>query len=90
MSTPVALADLDWHDDALDMIQAWAASGLSFTAEDVRRAMRPAPFPNDYGNAFQSARRLGYITSVGFKESEQPSRKGGVIRVWTAADWRAA
>ena len=86
MTTPLALEDLSWHSDALDMLAAWAASGLSFTAEDLRRSMRPAPFPNDWGNVFQCARRAGLITTVGFKESEQPSRKGGVIRVWVAAD----
>ena len=85
MTRPLALEDLDWHNDAINMIRAWAESDLPFSSDDLRRSMRPAPNPNDYGNVFQAARRLGFITSVGFKESNQPSRKHGVVRVWVKA-----
>lgn len=71
-----------WHADALDVIKAWAATGSPFTAEDLRQSMRPAPGDKCPGNAFQAARRAGLITSVGYKESTDRSRKGGVIRVW--------
>lgn len=84
MSQPTALEDLTWHADALDVIRAYAASGLHFTAEDLRRSIRPAPQPNDIGAAFRAARALGIITALGFRESTTPSRKCGVIRVWAS------
>ena len=85
MPRPVALEDLCWHEDAVDMLTAWAASGLLFTAEDLRRSMRPAPSDKAPGLAFQAARRAGLIAAIGFKESTDKSRKGGVIRVWKGA-----
>lgn len=75
----------EWHADAVAMLTAWAASGLPFTAEDLRKSMRPAPSDKAPGNAFQAARRLGLITCIGYKESTDRSRKGGIIRVWTGA-----
>ena len=83
--TAAVLEDQSWHTDALNVIGAFAASGLTFTAEDLTRSIRPAPNPNDVGNVFQSARRAGLITCVGFRESSTPSRKGGVIRIWQKA-----
>lgn len=89
MSTPIALADLDWHEDAVNMIAAYAASGLTFCADDLRRSMRPAPNPNDVGNAFAAARQRGIITATGYTESTAPSRRRGVIRVWRGNKERA-
>jgi hypothetical protein len=83
--TAMVLADTDWHEDALNIIRAFAASGLTFTADDLRNSIRPAPQPNDIGNVFQSARKAGMITCVGFRESMVPSRRRGVVRVWERA-----
>ena len=85
MSQPAALEDLSWHSDAADMIAAYAASGLTFSAEDLRKALRKPPQPNDIGAAFRAARVKGIITATGFRESTTPSRRGGVIRTWVAA-----
>ena len=85
MNTPAVLQDLDWHADALAMIEALAASGLQFSADDLRKSIRPAPQPNDVGAVFRAACTRGLITTCGFQESSTPSRKGGVIRVWQRA-----
>ena len=82
MATPMALEDSDWTDDAQDWMRMWAASGLHFTAEDMRRAFRLPPHPNMTGAAFQTARHHGLIRAVGFTESTTPSRNRAVIRVW--------
>ena len=84
MTRPAVLDDTsEWIADAVNMIRAYAASGLSFTAEDIRRSMRTPPHDNNMGAAFRTARTLGLITTVGYKESSEPSRKGGLIRVWS-------
>lgn len=85
MTRPAVLEDLSWTDDAVNMLAAYAKSGLVFTAEDLRQSMRPAPNANQYGAAFRAARQLGIITATGHKESTTPSRRRGVIRTWTAA-----
>lgn len=82
MTRPMPLEDIGWHDDAVNMITAYAESGLDFTAEDLRRSIRPAPNPNDYGAAFRAACQTGLIAVTGYKESSEPSRKGGLIRIW--------
>ena len=75
----------EWHQVALNWIATYAASGLKFTVEDIRHAMRPAPSGSCYGNAFQAARKAGIITCAGYTESNTPSRKNGVIRTWVGA-----
>ena len=85
MTRAAVLEDTSWHADAVDTIAALAETGVTLTAEDLRRLMRPAPSPNDVGAAFRAARLLGIITSTGFRESTTPSRKGGTIRTWTAS-----
>ena len=85
MSTAAVLEDPAWHEDALNTIRAFAASGLTFTADDLRNSIRPAPQPNDIGTVFRAARTLGIITCTGYTESKAKSRKHGVIRIWERA-----
>ena len=82
MVSPAALEDLDWNQDALNWLEAYAWSGLDFTADDLRKSFRPPPHGNMTGAAFQTARKLGIIRPVGFTESNTPSRRHSVIRVW--------
>ncbi|WP_104086528.1 hypothetical protein [Arthrobacter sp. GMC3] len=82
MASPAALEDLDWPTDALNWLEAYAWSGLDFTADDLRKSVRPAPHGNMVGGVFQAARKLGIIRPIGFTESNTPSRKHSVIRVW--------
>ena len=83
---PAVLEDTAWIEDALNMLTAYAASGLMFSAEDLRDSMRPAPNPAQVGTAFREAHRLGIIRPTGYKESSTPSRRHGVIRTWTAKE----
>lgn len=82
MPSPAALDDLTWSDDAQDWLRLWAASGLTFTAEDMRRCFRLPPTPNMTGAAFKAACAQKLIEPIGFVESTTPSRNGAVIRVW--------
>lgn len=84
MTRPAILDDTsEWIQDAVNMIRDFASRPESFTAEDLRRSMRTPPSDNNMGAAFRTARTLGIITTVGYKESAEPSRKGGLIRVWS-------
>lgn len=80
-----ALEDVDWHEDALATIEGLANAG-QFTADDLRREMRPAPHPNHVGAAFTAARRLGYIEAVGHTTSTSKTRHRGTLRTWRRAD----
>lgn len=78
-----ALEDNDWHEDAVSTIIGLAHAHPEFTADDMRREMRPAPHPNAPGQAFAAARNLGYIEALGDKASASKSRKHGRLRTWT-------
>jgi hypothetical protein len=84
MGQPAVLEDETWKDDAANMIAAYAASGLPFSSDDLRKSLREPPNPNMWGTAFRAACNRGIITSTGTRESTTPSRKGGLIRVWSA------
>lgn len=88
MTAPMALEDTHeaWHEDAVAAIIGLAHALPLFTAEDLRREMRPAPHPNAPGRAFSAARAAGYITTEGYQTSGIRSRKNGVIRVWRRTD----
>lgn len=82
MTSPAALEDTAWPDDAINWLEAYAWSGLEFTADDLRKSFRPPPHGNMTGAVFQAARKAGLIKPVGFTESTTPSRRHSVIRVW--------
>lgn len=86
MASPAALEDLAWTEDAQDWIRLWAASGLRFTSDDMRKCFRQPPTPNMTGAAFQTARHHGLIRAVDFTESTTPSRNRAVIRVWVGVN----
>lgn len=82
MSAAMVLEDNDWHEDALATIIGLAHRG-QFTANDLRREMRPAPHQNAPGMAFAAARNLGYIESTNSTVSKSKSRKNGSLKTWT-------
>lgn len=84
MSTPTVLEDLTWSEDAVATILGLARKQATFSADDLHRDMRKPPHPNMAGAAFSSARAMGYIQPTGFRLSNNPSRKHGVIRTWEA------
>jgi hypothetical protein len=74
--------DNDWPADALATIIGLAHAGHTFTADDLRREMRPAPHPNQVGAAFAAARNLGFIEGAGYTTSNTTTRRHGVLRTW--------
>lgn len=85
MSTPAVLEDTEWTADAVEVIERLALSGYSFTADDVRRLMRPAPHPNRYGAAFRLAKSRGIIAEVGTAWTSRPVSHGRRIIRWTGS-----
>lgn len=70
----------------MDWLALWAASGVSFTADDLRQHFRPAPEPNQVGAVFKAACAQRLICPIGYQHSMAPSRNGAVIRVWRGVD----
>lgn len=77
-----ALEDNDWHEDAVSTIVGIAAAHPEFTADDLRREMRPAPHPNHVGAAFLAAKSAGYIEASGYTTSNTTTRRHGALRTW--------
>lgn len=75
--------DNDWADDALATIIGLSLTQEEFTADDLRREMRPPANPNWPGQAFARARNLGHIEAVSHTISHSRSRKNGALRTWT-------
>lgn len=84
MSRPAVLEDLDWADDAMDALEAQAATGDPFDAYQMqqRQCLRDPDSPNQWGPLFREASRRGIIRAVGYHESQRPGRSGGACRVW--------
>jgi hypothetical protein len=72
-----------WHEDAVATILGLSLGMDEFTADDLRREMRPAPHQNAPGMAFAAARNLGFIESVNSTVSKSKSRKNGSLKIWT-------
>lgn len=82
MTRPAVLDDLDWFPDALATITGLAHAQATVTADDLRRELRAPQHPNHIGQAFSAARAAGVIRPVGYRTSNTPTRKNGVLRVW--------
>lgn len=82
MATPIALDDHTWKADATDLIERWASGGSRFNADDLRRAMRPAPRPGMVGSVFRTAARRRLIEKVADNTSRTKSRNGGHQYTW--------
>lgn len=86
---PMALEDLNWREDALDIVERWATQGRRFTADDLRTEMkRPAPHKNMVGAIFTTAQRRGWITKNANTTSRMKSRNGGHQYEWIGKTWR--
>jgi hypothetical protein len=83
-----ALEDPGWAEDALATIIGLYRAQEYFTADDLRREMRPAPNKYAPGQAFSRARNLGLIESVSSTVSTSKSRKNGSLKTWTRATER--
>ena len=72
-----------WAEDALATIIGLSLKHTEFTADDLRREMRPAPHGNAPGLAFAAARNAGFIESINSTVSTSRSRKNGSLKTWT-------
>ena len=72
----------EWFEDARLMIERLATTEPAFTADDLRKVMRPAPVANWTGLAFTSAKRAGIIEPLGYQTSTSKTRRHGALRTW--------
>jgi uncharacterized membrane protein len=73
-------------DLAASAIRRLAATGNSFTIDDLRGVLQTKPkSANAYGTAFSHAERRGEIVVVSMTHSKRPEAKGRRIMVWRAA-----
>ena len=79
----------EWFADALFMIDRLAVSQDRFTADDLRKVMRPAPNCYWAGLAFSQAQTAGLIEWVGYRKSTTKSRKGSPVSIWRRKPERA-
>ena len=76
------LEDNEWPIDADLAIMRLAKTEPEFTADTLRKVLRPAPHPNWVGLAFGRARRARLIEAVNTTTSASKSRNHGSLRVW--------
>ena len=77
----------NWHVAAERAMGYLVKTGCEFTADDLRRLLDQAgepSTPNAYGGLVMSWARRGLIRKVGFTNSTQPKRNGGVNAIWVA------
>jgi len=72
----------DWFEDARFMIDQLSKAQDRFSADDLRKVMRPAPNRYWAGNAFSQAQAAGLIEWVGYRKSTTKSRKGSPVSIW--------
>lgn len=87
MSQPMPLEDLNWREDALDRVEAFARTGEPFTSDDVREGFREPHHPNQWGGIFHTLANRGVIQQVGFRKSHMKSRKGSVTGIWQGVNY---
>jgi hypothetical protein len=76
---------VEWKDAADAAIAQLAASGVEFTADDIRAICGPPSRPNAVGSRFQAAARRGLIRMVGTRIATRPSLQSCLVRVWRGA-----
>lgn len=75
----------DWFADARLAILRLAITQPEFSADDLRKVLRPAAHQNWPGLAFGQAKRAGLIEPVTTTTSKSRSRNHGSLKVWRAA-----
>lgn len=85
--TALFATDIRWRQAAERAIEDLARSGLEWSIEDVTdRVGRALGSPrNALGGLISTAARRGLIVKVGYRQSREPSRAGGVVAVWRGA-----
>ena len=72
----------DWFADARLAILRLSITEPEFTADDLRKVLRPAGHQNWPGLAFGQAQRAGLIEKVCETTSKSKSRNHGSLKVW--------
>jgi len=72
----------DWFADARLAILRLSITEHEFTADDLRKVLRPAAHQNWPGIAFGQAKRAGLIEPVNTTTSKSKSRNHGSLKVW--------
>ena len=72
----------EWFEDARFMIEQLSKAQDRFSADDLRKVLRPAPNCHWAGLAFSQAQAAGLIEWVGYRKSATKSRKGSPVSVW--------
>ena len=72
----------EWFEDARLAIVRLSITEESFTADDMRKVLRPAGHQNWPGLAFGQAKRAGLIEPINTTTSTSKSRNHGSLRVW--------
>ena len=88
MTQAMVFEDLDWTDDAMNVLVEVAAKGQPFTAYALTEAgLRNPPSPSMWGTLFRQAAHEGAIrpAKTPYVRSPRPGRNGGVCAQWRAA-----
>lgn len=72
----------DWFADARLAILRLSITEPEFSADDLRRVLRPAPSKYWPGLAFGQAARAGLIEPVTTTTSKTKSRNHGSLKIW--------
>jgi len=72
----------DWFADARLMILRLSITEPEFTADDLRKVLRPPASDKWPGLAFSRAQDAGLIEWVAYVKSKTKSRKGSPVSVW--------
>ncbi len=74
--------DSAWKDDAVATIIGLSLAHESFSADDLRKEMRPPNRSAQYGAAFTSAQAQGLIESIASHKSTSKTRNHGRNLRW--------
>lgn len=72
----------EWLADARLAILRLSITEREFTADSLRKVLRPAPSKYWPGLAFTSAKRAGIIEPLGYQTSTSKTRRHGALRTW--------
>lgn len=87
MRTALHASDIRWKAAAESALSDLAASGVDFTADDLRARVDTLAAPEKaLGAIFGAAARRGLIECIGITTSSRPQRHGGLLRVWRGVD----
>ena len=82
MSRPAVLVSQHWLEDAVNVIERLAREQATVTAEDLRKHHEAPEHQNMIGSAFMIAYHKELIEPIGYRQSNDKSRRGGAVRVW--------